>query len=244
MEQSPSWELNWFSACQDIPLMLWSLKVHYRIHKNPPPVPILSQSDLFPSPSPTSRFPRSLSILSSRLSLGLPSVFSLRFPHQNSVYASPLHHTRYMLRPSHSSRFYHPNNTGWGVQIVNLLTTYEYDISPIISGNPVHTDPMLSDFRERFNGLNWVLYPTSWTRKQKGCKTLWFEETGTKFDVKKIYIYIYITDSNDPMVLFSTARGLDLSATFLCFKPKYFVGVETAIQRRMGRGPYAMIILH
>jgi hypothetical protein len=70
---------------------------------------------------------------------------------------------------------------------------------------------------------------------------LWFEETGTKFDVKK---NIYITDSNDPMVLFITARGLDLSATFLCFKPKYFVGVETAIQRRMGRGPYAMIILH
>jgi hypothetical protein len=27
---------------------------------------------------------------------------SLRFPHQNPVYASPLTHTRYMLRPSHS----------------------------------------------------------------------------------------------------------------------------------------------
>jgi len=47
---------------------------------------------------------------------------SLRFLHQNPIYASPLPHTRYMSRPYHSSRFYHPNNFGWGVQIVKLLT--------------------------------------------------------------------------------------------------------------------------
>ena len=34
----------------------------------------------------------------------------LMFPHQNPVYASSLPHTRYMPRPSHSSRFYHANN--------------------------------------------------------------------------------------------------------------------------------------
>jgi hypothetical protein len=45
---------------------------------------------------------------------------SLRFPHQNPVYASRLPHTHYMPRPSHS-RFYHSSNTGWGVQIVKLL---------------------------------------------------------------------------------------------------------------------------
>jgi len=33
---------------------------------------------------------------------------SLRFPNQNPVYASPLLHTQYMPRPSHSSRLYHP----------------------------------------------------------------------------------------------------------------------------------------
>jgi len=32
-----------------------------------------------------------------------------------------LHHTLYMLRPSHSSRFYHPNNIGRGEQIIKLL---------------------------------------------------------------------------------------------------------------------------
>jgi hypothetical protein len=37
---------------------------------------------------------------------------SLSCPHLNPVYASPLTHTRYVLRLSHSSRFYHMNNIG------------------------------------------------------------------------------------------------------------------------------------
>jgi len=45
MEQSPSWEGNWFAASQEIPHILWNPKVHYHIHKCPPPVPILSQLD-------------------------------------------------------------------------------------------------------------------------------------------------------------------------------------------------------
>jgi len=45
MEQSPSCEANWFSAIQETPLILWNPSVHYRTHKCPPPVPILSQLD-------------------------------------------------------------------------------------------------------------------------------------------------------------------------------------------------------
>jgi len=43
-----------------------------------------------------------------------------RFPHQKPVYTSPLTHTCYMPRPSHSSSFDHPNNISLGVHIIKL----------------------------------------------------------------------------------------------------------------------------
>ena len=43
MEQSPSWAANGSSANHEIPCILRKQKVYSRIHKRPPPVPILRQ---------------------------------------------------------------------------------------------------------------------------------------------------------------------------------------------------------
>ena len=88
-EQSPSWVANRFAASQEIPRISRNPKVHYRTHKCPPPVPVLSQLDSVHIP--TSHF------LKIHLNIIFPSMFgspqwslSLRFPHQNPILASPL----------------------------------------------------------------------------------------------------------------------------------------------------------
>jgi len=51
MEQSPSWEANRFSASKEIVRILWNPKIHCRVHKSRPPVPIISQINLVHAPT-------------------------------------------------------------------------------------------------------------------------------------------------------------------------------------------------
>jgi len=117
MEQSPSWGGNRCSTSQEIPHILWNPEVQYRIHKSQPTVPILSQIN--PHPHPISWRP--ILSLCSHLRLCLPrGLLSSDIPTKPSMHLS-FSHAFHMPRPSHSSRFDHPNNIWWGVQIIKLL---------------------------------------------------------------------------------------------------------------------------
>jgi hypothetical protein len=76
---------------------------------------------------------------------------SLRFLHQNPVHASPLHHSSYIPRPSHYSRFYHLHNSGWVVQITKFLIiwfcshpSYLVPLRPKYSQYPILKHPQLT----------------------------------------------------------------------------------------------------
>jgi hypothetical protein len=80
MELCPSWEAANCATTQEFPNILWNPKVHYRAHKSPSLVPILSEIN------PINTIP-SILILSTHLRLGIPSgLFPSHFP-TNILYA-------------------------------------------------------------------------------------------------------------------------------------------------------------
>ena len=91
MVQSPSLEANWFAAGQEIPRISQNPKVHYRTHKRPPPVSILSQPN--PVHIPTSHL---LEIHPNIIHPSTPRSpqwsLSLRFPQQDPVHPPLLNH--------------------------------------------------------------------------------------------------------------------------------------------------------
>jgi len=133
---SHSWEANRFSASQEIPCILWNPKIHYRIHKCPPPAPVLGQLDPVHTPTPHFLKIRPIILLPYRPGSTKWSL-SLRRPHQNPLYASSRPHTCYMPRPSHSG-FYHPSVPHISTLKLNLyLRPYLY-VSIVAASNYLH----------------------------------------------------------------------------------------------------------
>jgi hypothetical protein len=75
VQHSASWTADSSSAGQEIPRIVWKLKIHYRIHKSTPPIPVLSQ--IKPICAPISLLGYSFLYCPTHLFLGLANCPSL-----------------------------------------------------------------------------------------------------------------------------------------------------------------------
>jgi hypothetical protein len=120
MELSPSSEVANCATTEEIHSILWNAKVHYRVHKSPPLVPILSQiNQINTIPSYLSKIyfntVYSPTSWSSQWSLYLLAFPTISYMHSYSP------HSCYMPYQSHTPLLHYSNFTWRTVQVMNLL---------------------------------------------------------------------------------------------------------------------------
>jgi len=171
VEHSPSWEANRSSDCQEIPCILWNSKVHYYIHKHPPPLPILSQyNTVHPSPSHFLRIHfNSIIPYTPRFSKW---TLSIRSFHQNPICIFLVPHMCHMPYPSNASWFDHLINIWWWVESVKLLTVWSSQLPCyLVPLRPMYFPQHLSNILSLCSSLS-VRNQTSHPYKTRGKITI------------------------------------------------------------------------
>jgi hypothetical protein len=119
-ELSPSWETANCAATQELPSILRNPKVHHRVHKSPPLVPILSQIDpVHTTPSYLTKI--YFNIVRPPTSWSSYLFLSFWLPHQYSTCIPHLPHSCYMPCSSHSPWLDHSNYVWQWVQVMKHL---------------------------------------------------------------------------------------------------------------------------
>jgi hypothetical protein len=85
---------------------------------------------------------RSILILSPIYGWVFQLISFLQVFHQTLVYTPTPPHTRYMPRPSHYSRFYHPNNISRVAQIIKFLVMYFFPLPFYLVPRPKYSSTL------------------------------------------------------------------------------------------------------
>ena len=163
MDHSPLEKLTGPQPVKKFPLILWNPKVHYHIHKCPPPVPILSQIDTVHTL--TSHF------LKTHFNIILPfmpgsskrSVF-LKFSHLNPVCTSPLPYTCW--RHTHLICLDLITQIVFGCQYMSFSFSLYSFLHSLVTSSPLGPNILLStlhwntlSMRSSFNVRDQFSYP-------------------------------------------------------------------------------------